>query len=160
MIENTRDDFLKTVLFGGLTVGILDGIFALVFYGAYLGSSPLRIFQSISAGLFGRESYEMGTFSFVSGIILHFLVASLITAAYWLFSKKFKILLNYPIASGLIYGMAAYLVMTYVVIPLSKIGWGKFSLFIFTVNMIGHALLVGLPIALITKRLAPKFSEN
>ena len=45
-----------TILYGGLVVGILDGLFALIFYALILGAKPLRIFQSVAAGLLGRTA--------------------------------------------------------------------------------------------------------
>lgn len=36
-----RPRALDTILYGGLAVGILDGLFALVFYGLMLGVKPL-----------------------------------------------------------------------------------------------------------------------
>jgi hypothetical protein len=71
-----------TILYGGLVVGILDGLFALIFYGLILGVKPMRIFQSVASGLLGRASYEGGMQSFLLGILLHFVVASCIAAVY------------------------------------------------------------------------------
>lgn len=147
----------ETIVYGGLVVGILDGIFALVFYGFVLGANPLRIFQTISAGLIGKESaYGGGTATFLLGILLHFVVAALIAAVYYAASLKLKFLLEEPVICGLIYGMTAYLVMNYVVIPFSRICYGAVPPVIFLAGIIGHALLVGLPIALIARRSAGK----
>jgi hypothetical protein len=44
--------------------------------------------------------------------------------------------------------------MNYVVIPLSAARHGAFHLSNFVIEMIGHAFLVGLPIALIARRSA------
>jgi hypothetical protein len=145
-----------TIPLGGLVVGILDGLFAYVFYGLVLGISPVRIFQSITAGLLGRASYDGGTRTFLLGILLHFVVATLIAAVYWLASLKLPALVNRPIVSGLIYGMIAYLGMNYLVVPLSAIGYRPTTLRLFLPAFIAHAVLVGLPIALIARRSAQR----
>lgn len=150
----TTQTGLKTILCGGLTVGILDGLFALVYYGLILGAQTMRIFQSVAAGLLGKDSFEGGTPTFLLGILLHFVVATCIAAVYYIASLKLPILIRRAVVCGLIYGIIAYLVMNYVVIPLSKAVPGKFSLMNFIVAIIGHALLVGLPIALITRKFA------
>ena len=149
-----RPRALDTILYGGLVVGILDGLFALIFYGLILGAKPMRIFQSVASGLLGRASFEGGIPTFVLGILLHFVVASCIAAVYYLASLKLPVLIRRPVVCGLIYGMLAYLVMNYVVIPLSAIGYRPSSLRLFLPAFIAHALLVGLPIALLTRRSA------
>ena len=147
-------EFVKTILLGGLTVGILDGLFAVVYYGLILGVKTTRIFQAVAAGLLGKDSFDGGTPTFLLGILLHFVVAACIAAVYFVASLKLPFLIQRAVVCGLIYGMIAYLVMNYVVVPLSNAVPGKFSLVNFIVAFIGHAFLVGLPIALITRKFA------
>jgi hypothetical protein len=149
-----RPRALYTILYGGLVVGILDGLFALVFYGWILGVKPLRIFQSVASGLLGRASYDGGTKTFMFGVLLHFLVAACLAGVYYLLSLKLPVLINQAVVSGLVYGLISYLGMNYVVIPLSAIGLRPTSLRVFVPAIIGHALLVGLPIALVARRSA------
>src|SRR5919112_6223459 len=117
-----RPRALDTILYGGLAVGILDGLFALVFYGLILGAKPTRIFQSVAAGLLGRAAFEGGTRTFLLGVLLHFVVATCIAAVYYALSLKLPVLIRRPVVCGLVYGLVAYLVMNYVVVPLSAIG--------------------------------------
>jgi hypothetical protein len=149
-----RPRAFDTILYGGLVVGILDGLFALIFYGLILGSKPIRIFQSVAAGLLGPASFEGGVRTFGLGVLLHFIVATCIAAVYYLASLKLPVLIRHAVVCGLIYGMIAYMVMNYVVIPLSAIGSRPFSLRLFLPAFIGHAFLVGLPVALLARRSA------
>ena len=149
-----RPRALDTILYGGLVVGILDGLFALIFYGLILGAKPLRIFQSVASGLLGKAAYEGGIPTFLLGILLHFVVASCIAAVYYAASLKLPVLIDRAVVCGLIYGMLAYLVINYVIIPISAIGSIPISLRLFLPAFIGHALLVGLPIALLARRSA------
>ena len=152
-----RPRALETIPPGGLVVGILDLLFAFTFYGLILGVKPLLIFQSVAAGLLGRSTaYEGGIKTFLLGIVLHFVVASCIATVYYAASVMFPVLLRHAVTSGLIYGMIAYLGMNYVVVPLSAIrrSPGPLRLPIFLTEIIGHAFLVGLPIALLARRSA------
>jgi hypothetical protein len=149
-----RPRAFETILYGGLAVGILDGLFAFIFYGLILGVKPLRIFQSVASGVLGRASFEGGIKTFLLGILLHFVVATCIAAVYYVASLKLPVLIHRAVISGLVYGMIAYIVMNYVVIPLSAASSGRFSLRTFLPAFIGHAFLVGLPIALIARRSA------
>jgi hypothetical protein len=141
-----------TILFGGLAIGILDGLFAVIFYGVILGVPQIRIFQSVAAGVLGRASFEGGARTYLIGLALHFVVATCIAIVYYLFSRYVTVLIKYAVPSGLIYGVIAYLVMNYIVIPLSARGGPPaFSLRTFLPAIIGHAFLVGLPVAMIAR---------
>lgn len=145
----------KTILYGGLVVGILDMLFAFTFYGLILGVKPLRIFQSVAAGVLGRPTaVEGGVRTFLLGLLLHFVVASCIAAVYYLATLVLPILIRHPIVSGLSYGVIAYFGMKYIVVPLSAIGQrGPLPrLPILLTEVIGHALLVGLPLGLLARR--------
>ena len=152
-----RPRAFETILYGGLIVAILDGLFAFVFYGLILGVKPLRIFQSVAAGLLGRASYDGGISSFLFGVLLHFVVAIGIAAVYYVASLKLPVLIHRAVVCGLIYGLIAYLVMNYVVIPLSAIGYRPTTLRVFLPAFIAHALLVGLPVALVARWSAKRF---
>lgn len=146
-----------TIVYGGLVVGMFDLLFAFTFYGLILGAPPLRIFQSVAAGVLGRPAaIEGGVRTFLLGIFLHFIVATCIASVYYLATLILPVLIRHPVVSGLIYGMVAYLGMKYVVVPLSAIGQrGKLPrLPIFLTEIIGHAVLVGLPLGLLARRSA------
>src|SRR6266511_1039056 len=137
----------ETIFLGGLAVGIFDLLFAFTFYGLILGAKPLRIFQSVAAGVLGRTAaIEGGVRTFLLGLLLHFVVATCIATVYYLATLILPVLICHPVVSGLIYGMIAYLGMHYVVVPLSAIrrSPGPLQLPIFLTEIIGHALLVGL----------------
>jgi uncharacterized membrane protein YagU involved in acid resistance len=103
--------------------------------------------------LLGNSSYSGRTSTFLLGILLHFVVASCIAAVYFLVSLKLPILIRHAVICGLIYGLIAYLGMNYVIVPLSAIGSRPTPpLRAFLPAFIAHAFLVGLPIALMTRR--------
>src|SRR6266487_4586701 len=158
-----RPRALETIVPGGLVVGILDLLFAFTFYGLILGAPPLRIFQSVAAGLLGRTaSYEGGVRTFLLGIVLHFVVATCIAAVYFLATLVLPVLIRHPVVSGLMYGMIAYLGMNYLVVPLSAIrkSPGPLQMRIFLTEIIGHAFLVGLPLGLLARRSARANSDR
>lgn len=49
-----------TIVYGGLAVGVLDALDAVIFFGIRNGVKPIRIFQSIASGLLGRASFSGG----------------------------------------------------------------------------------------------------
>ena len=140
----------RAILYGTLTVGALDLADALVFFGLR-GAQPIRICQSIAAGLLGRSAFQGGLATAALGVLLHFFIAFLIVSVFYLISRRVPGLLAHPIASGLAYGVGVYFVMNYAVIPLSATSRGPFVLPVFVNGLLIHAFGVGLPSSVFAK---------
>jgi hypothetical protein len=140
----------RALLYGTLAVGILDALDAVVFFGLR-GVQPIRIFQSIASGLQGRAAFSGGMASAALGVALHFFIAFLIVAVFFVASRRFPALMRAPILSGLLYGIGAYMVMQYIVIPLSAAGTGRFSWPVFVNGVLIHMFGVGLPASLVAR---------
>ena len=148
----------ETIVYGGLSIAILDFFDAVTFFGLYLGVPFTRIWQGVSSGLLGQDAAVSGGWSTsLLGILLHFVVAMLIALVYYLIAGRSTYVLSHPIISGIVFGTVAYFVMNYLVIPLSAIGeMPSFRLSRFLNGVIGHIFLVGIPVALIAKWSAAK----
>ncbi len=143
----------EAIVYGGLAVGVLDILDAITFFGWYRQSSAVSVLQSVAGGLYGREAFNGGAKTAVIGLCLHFLNATLFATAFYFLSRILPVLIRHAVAAGLAYGVAAYLVMTYIVVPNSAYGPRTRPIpWLNHVNgVVGHALLVGLPIALIAR---------
>jgi uncharacterized membrane protein YagU involved in acid resistance len=110
-----------------------------------------RVFQGVAAGLLGSDAARAGGWStWWLGLGLHFTVAFCVAAVYYVLSRFIPFLIRHPVPSGLIFGVLAHFVMQCVVIPLSAIGrFPTFPLKTTLNGVIGHALLIGLPVALL-----------
>ena len=158
-----RPRAIDTIPMGGLLIGLFDLMFAFTFYGLILSVPLLRIFQSVAAGVLGRpKAYAGGVPTFLLGIVLHFVVATCIATVYYLATLVLPVLIRHPVVSGLIYGMVAYFGMKLIVMPLSAIGQRGAvpRVPILITELIGHALLVGLPVALLAQRSARGINNN
>jgi len=145
---------LKTIVFAGLVAGALDITYAFIIWGLR-GVSPIRIGQSVAAGLLGRETaVGGGTATGMFGLLLHFILAIIIAAIYYGAARNVRLLVDRAVPCGIAYGLATYGVMNYVVMPLSAIGstGGGGPAYITITGILVHMLLIGLPIALITRR--------
>ena len=143
----------ETIVYGGLAIGVLDFLDATLFFGLYAGVGFTRIWQSVAAGLLGTEAARAGGWNTaLLGILLHFVVATCVATVYYIGAANFPFLIRRPVISGVLFGVIAHLVMKYVVVPLSAIGTvSPYNLPNFLNSIIGHALLVGLPVALIAR---------
>ena len=147
----TRPNAFETIVYGGLAIGVLDFLDATLFFGLYSGAPFQRVWQGVSAGVLGAEAARAGGWNSAAlGIFLHFVVSFCVATVYYLAARNISFLIRHPIISGMIFGVIAHLVMKYVVIPLSAIGAiAPYTLPNFLNSVIGHALVVGLPVALI-----------
>ena len=148
----------RAILYGGLTVGALDLIDAFVFFGLRSGARPMAILHSIAAGFIGRDAARAGGVpTAVLGLFSHFLVATCIVTVYVLISRVVPMLRKQWVVSGLVFGAAAYFVMTWFVVPTSNAGNGQinFALPVTPVLINGiliHMFGVGLPAAYFASR--------
>src|SRR6476619_4768798 len=150
--RNGNPNAFQTIVFGGFAIGILDFIDASTFFPLYYGISFLDVWHGPASGLLGRDAARAGGWNTaLLGLLLHFVVAFCIASVYFLLTRVFPLLVRYPVVSGLLFGVAAHFVMQYVVIPLSAIDrippWPPIGPLLNSI--FGHALLVGLPVALI-----------
>jgi hypothetical protein len=144
---------LPAIFLGGLLAGIGDITQAFVVFGYFSASAtPFRILQSIPRGIFGARVFQMGWTSALLGIVIHFTIATTAAAVYYAASRKMRVLVDRPILFGLLYGEVVFLFMYFVVMPISAIGFPRFNLATYITGPIGHTVLVGLPISLMTRR--------
>lgn len=143
------------IFWGGFVCGILDIAYALTFYGAR-GIPPVRLLQGIARGLIGPAAIRGGIATAFLGLLLHFTVAFGAATTYCLASRKLRWMIRRAFTSGLLFGVAVYFFMNFVVVPLSAIHrWPTIGI-LFVVNLIQHMFMVGLPIALAARRFMGK----
>jgi hypothetical protein len=140
------------VLAAGLVAGTLDIVYACLFWALKSGVPAQRILQSVAAGLLGSASFEGGALTAALGLALHYLIALSMAGAYFLAAQRWAQLVQRPFLYGAGYGLLLYVVMNYVVIPLSAADPGPQDPVWITLTIIVHALLVGVPIALLVRR--------
>lgn len=161
MVDNgyDRHSLGRAIFWGGLACGVLDIAYAFAFYGAR-GVLPVRLLQGIASGLLGPAAFRYGMATALLGLLLHFTVAFGAAITYCLASQRLKWMILRAFSSGLLFGVAVYLFMNFVVIPLSLIHrWPTFGK-LFAVNLIEHMFIVGLPIALAARKFMGKANPN
>jgi hypothetical protein len=150
---------MRAIVYGGLVVGVLDLLDAFIFFGLRSGARPIGVLHSIAAGAIGRDAARAGgTQTAALGVLLHFTIAFIITAVYVVASRFLPVLRKRWVVCGLAFGVFAYFVMTFVVVPLSNAGPGRitFALPVVPVLINGlaiHAFGVGLPAAYFASRM-------
>ena len=133
---------MRGILAGGLAAGTLDAALAFALYG---WGMP----RGIASGLIGREAFQGGAGTWALGLVLHFTIALIAAAIYGLSSRRLEFLRVHFVICGLFYGIAVYLVMNLVVLPLSAypLPVGPFTVAALWKGLLGHMLVIGLPIS-------------
>jgi len=143
----------RAILWGGLVAGVLDAVDGVVAFGLK-GLNPIQVLQYIASGILGPSSFNGGLGTAALGTVLHFFIAFVAAAAYVLASTWILVLKSKAVLFGLVFGAAVYFFMNYLVLPLSAVAPSPFSPGLFLNGVIGHAIFVGLPIALYARRAA------
>lgn len=145
---------LRTILTAGLVAGFLDGMDAVVFIGMISGVPVVRVFQFIASGAIGVTAFHGGWRTAALGVGFHFTIAIGAAAVYYLLSRKLPGLLRTPLLWGPIYGIGVFLFMHFVVVPLSATPKQHPASVAALTNLVfSHIFFVGIPIAVVTRRM-------
>ena len=140
------------VLLGGLVAGTFDITYACTFWAIKRGVLPTRVFQSVAAGVLGDSSFTGGWRTAALGLALHYFIATTMAVTYYLFARTWSELWQRPWVYGPLYGVLLYVIMNYIVVPLSAANPGSRNLVWVLLSIAVHAFLIGTPIALFARR--------
>src|SRR5512147_2900475 len=90
---------LAAIMVGGLMVGVLDLVYAILVYSP---RRPIRVPQAVASGLLGAQSFSGGLRTAALGVMLHFIIALGAAAVFYLASRRLTFLLSRPVLYGLI----------------------------------------------------------
>ncbi len=143
----------RAILLAGLAAGVLDITAAITVNYAQRATLPVRVLQSVAGGVLGADTYRGGAASAALGLALHFVIAFGAAAVYYAASRKLKFLVRQAVVAGMLYGVAVYLFMSFVVLPLSASTYRpSLAPAALATNLLIHMFCVGLPIALAVRR--------
>jgi hypothetical protein len=136
------------IVVGALFAGIFDLMFAFWFFGQR-GRSPTWILQSIAAGWLGQPAFGGGMPAALLGLVSHFGILLVAAGIFHAACRRLRVVADHALIAGLLLGVAIYVVMNFIVIPLSAFPYHpSYPLRAVLPLLAAHMLLVGLPIAL------------
>jgi hypothetical protein len=149
--HQTTSRALPAIFWAGLTCGVLDISAAFITW-SFHGVKPYRILQSVASGLLGPKAFTGGWHSATLGAVCHFFIAFSAATVFYFASRKLTFMTRRPAISGVLYGIAVYFVMYWVVRPLSLVRMGRFSVSEMVIAILTHIVCIGLPIAFLVRR--------
>ncbi|MBK6726799.1 MAG: hypothetical protein IPG63_05990 [Xanthomonadales bacterium] len=142
---------LRAAWFGALVAGTLDLGYAI--YGTVsAGRAPLRMLQSIASGWQGRAAYDGGLVSAALGVVSHYGILFVFAAAFVDACMRRPALVQQPLRHGVLLGIAVYVLMQAVIVPLSAAPFSlPHGLGDVVEGLLVHLCLVGLPIVYVAR---------
>jgi hypothetical protein len=117
--------------------------------------------RGIAAGLLGRQAHDGGVGVWMLGLFLHYFIAYSAAIVYCLASWKLEFLGPHFLICGTFYGIAVFLVMTLIVLPLSAVhAVGPYQLSGLIQGVLVHMFLIGLPISFCLYRFSSPTRPN
>jgi len=115
-----RHSLLRSIVVGGLIIGIANAIIQHWFVSSVLDGHPLiSVYQYLASGALGNAAFAGGIGAALLGVLFHFCVSFVVAAVFILSADRIPLLRRYAIPGALVYGFGVYLVMNLIVLPLS-----------------------------------------
>ncbi len=143
-------DMLRTIAIATAVSGTLDILFAMILtllFGREIGN----MLRFVASGPFPGAK-EWGNGGAVLGLLVHFTLMGIMATVFVLAARRFPEMLRTPLRWGVIYGLATYVAMNGVIVPLrfdTPLPPKPLSI---ATQLFAHIVLVGIPFALITAR--------
>ena len=150
-----RHSLLRSIVLSGLIIGIAHSIIHHWFVSSVLGGYPLiSVYQYMASGALGNAAFEGGIGTALLGLLFHFIVSFVVAAVFILCADRIPFLRRYAIPSALVYGFGVFLVMNFIVLPLSAAPPLPPPTMPQLIAMIvDHLLVIGLPLGIIVRRM-------
>ena len=144
---------IRSVLRTGFIVGCLDAIAASVYSYALSGVMPDRVFRYVASGVFGAEAFRGGWGTAAMGLLFHFIVATGWTAIFYFLYARVNLASMNKCVVGIGYGIVIWLMMNFLVVPISNVPPSAFHFTWRSMIMIAiHMFVIGVPISYLTGR--------
>ncbi|MFZ0549072.1 MAG: hypothetical protein WAM60_26735 [Candidatus Promineifilaceae bacterium] len=117
---DSRSSLLRTVVLGGTILFFLQTIIQEWLYYYVIQKTPFAIlWQYIASGILGDAAFTGGTATVLLGMFFHLIICLVIAGVFILSANRIPLLRRYPIPGSLLYGFGVFIVMNFIVTPLS-----------------------------------------
>ena len=150
---NIRNSTLRSIALGGTMVAMLHLIVqdGLVF--SLLGQRPfILVIQYVASGAMGNAAFAGGLATALLGLVIHFLISLIVAGVFILSIDRIPLLRRNIILGSLLYGFGVFVVLYYVVLPLSAAPPVPLHTADIAELILEHALVIGLPLGLFVRR--------
>jgi len=149
-----RNSLLRLSVIGGLIIGILHLIIQVgIVFGLLLKSPYISSLQFVASGAMGNASYTGGLATALLGLVLELIMTIIIAGIFIMGADRIPLLRQHVIPGSLLYGFGVFIVMNFIVLPLSAAPPLPAPPMWLVIEMIlEHVLLIGLPLGILVQR--------
>jgi hypothetical protein len=144
--------YVVSILLGGIIAGTVDIGFASLINSA----KPTRILLAIASGLLGKSAFDGDWATVGLGLALQWAISITIASIFLVAVEWRPLLKRYWVKAGLAYGVIIFLVMNYVVLPLSAIGHPPHYRVVRFIENVVAMLLFGIIVAFFARERSPQ----
>ncbi len=150
---NNRNSLLRLSVIGGLIIGMLHLIIQSWFVFSLLEKNPLiSVLQYVASGAMGNAAFAGGPATALLGLILDFFMTTIMAFVFILSVDRIPLLRRHVTPGSLLYGFGVFIVMNFIVLPLSAApSLPAPPMWLFIEIILEHILLIGLPLGLLVR---------
>jgi hypothetical protein len=153
--RTTNNSLLRLSLIGGLITGTLHVIIQVVVVFVLIVKSGILMsgLQYVASGAMGDAAYAGGLATALLGLILEFVMTIIIAGIFIFSADRIALLQKNVIVGSLLYGFGVFIVMGFIVQPLSAARTLPAPpLWLLIEIILEHILLIGLPLGILVQR--------
>ena len=147
-MEGIEVNILIAIALSTTVAGTLD-LLSAVFLAKKRGVTVTALLQFVASGALGVNAFQGGRRAAKAGMFFHYLIALIWAVVYFLVGDHHANTLMHRLLFGALYGLVIHLVMSFVVIPLSRTPRRPFKWQPWLIQIPIHMAFVGIPIALV-----------
>jgi hypothetical protein len=150
----TRNSLLRLSVIGGLIIGLLHLLVQVgLVYDLILKSPFIGSLQYVASGAMGDAAFAGGLATALLGFVLEFVLTIIIAGVFILSADRIPLLRRKVIVGSLLYGFGVFLVMNFIVQPLSAApALPAPPIWLLIEIVLEHILLIGLPLGILVQR--------
>jgi hypothetical protein len=150
---NQRYSPLRLSVIGGLILGMLHLIIHSWFVFSILEKNPfISVLQYVASGAMGNAAFTGGPATALLGLVFDFLLTTIMSGVFILSADRIPLLRKHVIPGSLLYGFGVFIVMNFIVLPLSAAPpLPAPPMWLFIELILEHILLIGLPLGLLVR---------
>jgi hypothetical protein len=154
--SNNRNSLLRLSVIGGLILGMLHLIIQSWFVFSLLEKNPLiSVLQYVASGAMGNAAFAGGPATALLGLVLDFIMTTIMAGVFILSFDRIPLLRSHVIPGSLLYGFGVFIVMNFIVLPLSAAPpLPAPPMWLFIEIILEHILLIGLPLGILMRQYA------
>ena len=150
----SRNSLLRLSVATGLIIGAADMIiYNWLVVSVLVGIPFISLYQYIASGALGESAFAGGIATAFIGVLIHFLISIVVAGVFILGVDRIPLLRRQIIPGSLLYGFGVFIVMNFIVLPLSAAPPEPAPpMWLFIELILEHILLIGLPLGILVRQ--------